>query len=170
MKKKKRKERELIAACWERISKGTSKYVWVVWSTKELMIEKTRNYLRGYRRSLKEKSAKCRGMNLSSPEIHVILFAIPISLVLFGQGYFYQRPLLLCMKTFTLVLVFRFFAENYSFRLTLMICLFVLKVESLRDEADKAKRECLGVKKIAEEKEILFKQEQAALRKVLNLV
>lgn len=51
-----------------------------------------------------------------------------------------------------------------------MICLFVLKVESLRDEADKAKRECLGVKKIAEEKEILFKQEQAALRKVCNLV
>ena len=133
------------------------------------MIEKTRNYLRGYQRSLKEKSAKCRGMNLSSPEIHVILFAIPISLVLFGQGYFYQRPLLLCMKTFTLVLVFRFFAENHSFRLTLMICLFVLKVESLRDEADKAKRECLGVKKIAEEKEILFKQEQAALRKVCNL-
>ena len=31
------------------------------------MIEKTRNYLRGYRRSLKEKSAKCRGMNLSFP-------------------------------------------------------------------------------------------------------
>ena len=93
-----------------------------------------------------------------------------VSLVVFGQGYFYQRPLLLCMKTFTLVLVFRFFAENYSFRLTLMICLFVLKVESLRDEADKAKRECLGVKKIAEEKEILFKQEQAALRKVCNLV
>ena len=41
-----------------------------------------------------------------------------------------------------------------------------LKVEGLRDEADKAKRECLGVKKIAEEKEVLFKQEQAALRKV----
>ena len=39
-------------------------------------------------------------------------------------------------------------------------------MESLRDEADKAKRECLGVKKIAEEKEVLFKQEQAALRKV----
>ena len=77
---------------------------------------------------------------------------------------------MLCIKTFTLVLVFRFFAENHSFRLTLMICLFALKVESLRDEADKAKRECLGVKKIAEEKEILFKQEQAALRKVLNLV
>lgn len=36
----------------------------------------------------------------------------------------------------------------------------------MRDEADRAKRECLGVKKIAEEKEILFKQEQAALRKV----
>ena len=51
-----------------------------------------------------------------------------------------------------------------------MIYLFVMKVESLRDEADKAKRECLGVKKIAEEKEILFKQEQAALRKVCNLV
>lgn len=43
-------------------------------------------------------------------------------------------------------------------------------VESLRDEADKAKRECLGVKKIAEEKEILFKQEQAALRKALSEV
>ena len=41
-----------------------------------------------------------------------------------------------------------------------------LKVEGLRDEADRAKRECLEVKKIAEEKEILFKQEQAALRKV----
>ena len=40
------------------------------------------------------------------------------------------------------------------------------KVEGLRDEADKAKRECLEVKKIAEEKEVLFKQEQAALRKV----
>ena len=39
-------------------------------------------------------------------------------------------------------------------------------MEGLRDEADRAKRECLGVKKIAEEKEILFKQEQAALRKV----
>lgn len=51
-----------------------------------------------------------------------------------------------------------------------MIYLFDLKVESLRDEADKAKRECLGVKKIAEEKEILFKQEQAALRKVCNLI
>ena len=74
------------------------------------------------------------------------------------------------MKTFTLGLVFRFFAENRSFGLMLMICLFVMKVESLRDEADKAKRECLGVKKIAEEKEILFKQEQAALRKVFNLV
>ena len=147
-----------------------NKCEWFDLLRKELKIEKTRNYLRGCRRSLKEKSAKCRGTNLSFPEIHVILFAISISLVLFGQGYFYQRPLLLCMKTFTLVLVFRFFAENYSFRLTLMICLFVLKVESLRDEADKAKRECLGVKKIAEEKEILFKQEQAALRKVCNLV
>lgn len=40
------------------------------------------------------------------------------------------------------------------------------KVEGLRDEADKAKRECLEVKKIAEEREVLFKQEQAALRKV----
>ena len=39
-------------------------------------------------------------------------------------------------------------------------------MEGLRDEADKAKRECLEVKKIAEEKEVLFKQEQAALRKV----
>lgn len=39
-------------------------------------------------------------------------------------------------------------------------------MEGLRDEADKAKRDCLEVKKIAEEKEILFKQEQAALRKV----
>ena len=39
-------------------------------------------------------------------------------------------------------------------------------MESLREEADKAKRECLEVKKIADEKEILFKQEQAALRKV----
>ena len=36
----------------------------------------------------------------------------------------------------------------------------------MRDEADKAKRECLEVKKIAEEREVLFKQEQAALRKV----
>ncbi|XP_068750634.1 uncharacterized protein [Montipora capricornis] len=43
-------------------------------------------------------------------------------------------------------------------------------VESLREEADKAKRECLEVKKIAEEKEILFKQEQAALRKALSEV
>ena len=35
------------------------------------------------------------------------------------------------------------------------------------DNTKKAtKRECLGVKKIAEEKEILFKQEQATLRKV----
>ena len=41
-----------------------------------------------------------------------------------------------------------------------------LKVEGLRDEADRAKRECLEVKKIAEEKEVLFKQEQSALRKV----
>ena len=40
------------------------------------------------------------------------------------------------------------------------------KVEGLRDEADRAKRECLEVKKIAEEKEVLFKQEQSALRKV----
>ena len=40
------------------------------------------------------------------------------------------------------------------------------KVEGLRDEADKAKREWLEVKKIAEEREVLFKQEQAALRKV----
>ena len=39
-------------------------------------------------------------------------------------------------------------------------------MEGLRDEADKAKRECLEVKKIAEEREVLFKQEQAALRKV----
>lgn len=46
-----------------------------------------------------------------------------------------------------------------------MLKLF-FKVEGLRDEADKAKRECLEVKKIAEEKEVLFKQEQAALRKV----
>ena len=52
----------------------------------------------------------------------------------------------------------------------LRVSLFVLKVESLRDEADKAKRECLGVKKIAEEKEVLFKQEQAALRKVIDLI
>ncbi|XP_074637432.1 uncharacterized protein LOC141895506 [Acropora palmata] len=43
-------------------------------------------------------------------------------------------------------------------------------VESLREEADKAKRECLEVKKIADEKEILFKQEQAALRKALSEV
>lgn len=43
-------------------------------------------------------------------------------------------------------------------------------VEGLRDEADKAKRECLEVKKIAEEKEVLFKQEQAALRKALSEV
>ena len=41
-----------------------------------------------------------------------------------------------------------------------------LQVEKLRDEADKAKRDCLEVKKIAEEKEVLLKQEQAALRKV----
>ena len=46
-----------------------------------------------------------------------------------------------------------------------MLKLF-FKVEGLRDEADKAKRECLEVKKIAEEREVLFKQEQAALRKV----
>ena len=43
-------------------------------------------------------------------------------------------------------------------------------MESLREEADKAKRECLEVKKIADEKEILFKQEQAALRKVGPLI
>lgn len=129
------------------------------------MIEKTRNYLEGVPEKSQRKVCK-----MSGDEIYVTLFATPINLVVFAQGYFYQRPLLLCIKTFTLVLVFRFFAENHSFRLTLMICLFALKVESLRDEADKAKRECLGVKKIAEEKEILFKQEQAALRKVLNLV
>ena len=46
-----------------------------------------------------------------------------------------------------------------------MSCVF-LKVEGLRDEADRAKRECLEVKKIAEEKAVLFKQEQSALRKV----
>ena len=62
------------------------------------MIEKTRNYLRGYRRSLKEKSAKCRGTILSSPEIHVILFAIPISLVLFGQGYFLPKAVVALHK------------------------------------------------------------------------
>ncbi|CAH3180891.1 unnamed protein product [Porites lobata] len=43
-------------------------------------------------------------------------------------------------------------------------------VEGLRDEADRAKRECLEVKKIAEEKEVLFKQEQSALRKALSEV
>jgi len=52
----------------------------------------------------------------------------------------------------------------------ILMCKYELKlffkVEGLRDEADKAKRECLEVKKIAEEKEVLFKQEQAALRKV----
>ncbi|XP_048579860.1 uncharacterized protein LOC5511107 isoform X2 [Nematostella vectensis] len=41
-------------------------------------------------------------------------------------------------------------------------------VDSLRDEADRAKRECLEVKKLAEEKAILMKQEQAALRQALS--
>ena len=54
--------------------------------------------------------------------------------------------------------------------IVILMCKYELKlffkVEGLRDEADKAKRECLEVKKIAEEKEVLFKQEQAALRKV----
>jgi len=40
------------------------------------------------------------------------------------------------------------------------------QVESLREEADRAKKECLEVKKLAEEKAMLMKQEQAALRKV----
>ena len=42
------------------------------------------------------------------------------------------------------------------------------QVDSLREEADRAKRECLEVKKMAEERDILLKQEQAALRKVRN--
>jgi hypothetical protein len=39
-------------------------------------------------------------------------------------------------------------------------------VSSLREEADNAKRECLDIKKMAEERELLLKQEQTALRKV----
>ena len=42
----------------------------------------------------------------------------------------------------------------------------VVQVASLRDEADKAKKECLDIKKMAEERELLLKQEQTALRKV----
>lgn len=41
------------------------------------------------------------------------------------------------------------------------------QVESLREEADKAKKECLAVKQLAEEKAMLMKQEQTALRKVI---
>ncbi|CAB4039388.1 Hypothetical predicted protein, partial [Paramuricea clavata] len=43
-------------------------------------------------------------------------------------------------------------------------------VASLRDEADKAKKECLDIKKMAEERELLLKQEQTALRKALEQV
>ena len=39
-------------------------------------------------------------------------------------------------------------------------------MSSLREEADDAKRECLEIKKMAEERELLLKQEQTALRKV----
>lgn len=46
---------------------------------------------------------------------------------------------------------------------------FTYKVESLREEADRAKKECLEVKKMAEEKAQLMKQEQAALRKVKQI-
>ena len=42
----------------------------------------------------------------------------------------------------------------------------VVQVSSLRQEADKAKKECLDIKKMAEERELLLKQEQTALRKV----
>ena len=49
---------------------------------------------------------------------------------------------------------------------TILNRVFFHQVTSLRDEADKAKRECLDIKKMAEERELLLKQEQTALRKV----
>ena len=75
-KKKGKKENYLQLIENEFPREQANKCEWFDLLSKELKIEKTRNYLRGYRRSLKEKSAKCRGTNLSSPEIHVILFAI----------------------------------------------------------------------------------------------
>ncbi|XP_028417505.1 uncharacterized protein LOC114541907 [Dendronephthya gigantea] len=43
-------------------------------------------------------------------------------------------------------------------------------VTSLRDEADRAKKECLDIKKMTQEKELLLIQEQTALRKALEQV
>ncbi|EDO39453.1 predicted protein [Nematostella vectensis] len=53
-----------------------------------------------------------------------------------------------------------------NWKKTRLFLRYLDSVDSLRDEADRAKRECLEVKKLAEEKAILMKQEQAALRQI----